>query len=204
VAPLPDFFYPEISLSTLPLLLLFVLLGVAVFTDVRARRIPNAVVFPGMLAAFALHALLPAGAGLYTTPVGGLGLVSALGGCALGLGLLLPMYALKLMGAGDVKLLAMVGAFVGAGQILTVGLLTLVAGGVLALGFAAWQRNLRRLVANAYYMALHTTYSALAGTVAAPTVPPEAASGRLPYAIAIASATVCCVLWLHVHGDMPL
>ena len=191
-------------MSTLPLLLLFVLLGVAVFTDVRARRIPNAIVFPGMLAAFALHALLPAGAGLYTTPVGGLGILSALGGCALGLALLLPMYALKLMGAGDVKLLAMVGAFVGAGQILTVGLLTLVAGGLLALGFAAWQRNLRRLVANAYYMALHTTYSALAGTVAAPTVPPEAASGRLPYAIAIASATVCCVLWLHVHGEMPL
>lgn len=191
-------------MSTLPLLLLLVLLGVAVVTDARARRIPNAVVFPGMLAAFALHALLPAGAGLFTAPVGGLGILSALGGWALGLGLLLPMYALRLMGAGDVKLLAMVGAFVGAGQILTVGLLTLVAGGVLALGFAAWQRNLRRLVANAYYMALHTTYSALAGTVAAPTVPPESASGRLPYAIAIASATAVCVLWLRVHGELPL
>ncbi len=191
-------------MSTLPLLLLFALLGAAVLTDVRVRRIPNAVVFPGMLAAFALHALLPAGAGLFTTPVGGLGILSAFGGCALGLALLLPMYALRLMGAGDVKLLAMVGAFVGAGQILTVGLVTLVAGGVLALVFAAWQRNLRRLVANAYHMALHTTYSALAGTVAAPTVPPEAASGRLPYAIAIATATAGCVLWLRVHGELPL
>jgi prepilin peptidase CpaA len=191
-------------LSTLPLLLLFALLAAAVVTDVRARRIPNAVVFPGMLAAFALHALLPAGAGLFAMQFGGLGILSSLGGFALGLALLLPMYALRLMGAGDVKLLAMVGAFVGAGQILTVGLVTLVAGGVLALVFAAWQRNLRRLVANAYHMALHTTFSALAGSIAAPTIAPEAASGRLPYAIAIATATAGCVLWLRVHGELPL
>jgi prepilin peptidase CpaA len=191
-------------LSTLPLLLLFALLGAAVWVDVRVRRIPNAVVFPGMLAAFALHALLPAGAGLFATPPGGLGIGSSLGGFALGLGLLLPMYALRLMGAGDVKLLAMVGAFVGAGQILTVGLVTLVAGGVLALAFAAWQRNLRRLVANAYHMALHTTFSALAGSIATPTIAPEAASGRLPYAIAIATASVGCVLWLRTYGELPL
>ena len=185
-------------------MMLCLLLGAAVWHDVKARRIPNAVVFPGMLAAFVLHTALPAGPGLFGTPMGGLGLLSSLGGFGLGLAILLPMYALRLMGAGDVKLLAMVGAFVGAGQILTVGLVTLVAGGVLALVFAAWQRNLRRLVANAYHMALHTTYSALAGVVAAPTVPPEAASGRLPYAIAIAVATVGCVLWLRVHGALPL
>lgn len=188
----------------LPLLLLFALLGAAVWHDVRARRIPNAVVFPGMLAAFALHALLPAGQGLFGPQVGSLGLLQSLGGFGLGLALLLPMYALRLMGAGDVKLLAMVGAFVGAGQILTVGLVTLVAGGVLALVFAAWQRSLRRLVGNAYHMAMHTAFSALAGQIAAPVTPPEAASGRLPYAIAIATATTGCVLWLRMHGELPL
>jgi len=191
-------------LTILPLMMLCLLLGAAVWHDVKARRIPNAIVFPGMLAAFMLHAALPAGPGLFGTPTGGLGLLSSLGGFGLGLAILLPMYALRLMGAGDVKLLAMVGAFVGAGQIITVGLVTLVAGGVLALAFAAWQGNLRRLVANACHMALHTTFSALGGAVAAPTVPPEAASGRLPYAIAIAVATVGCVLWLRVHGELPL
>lgn len=191
-------------MTLLPLLLLFALLGAATWHDVRERRIPNAVVFPGMLAAFALHALLPAGQGLFGPQVGGLGLLQSLGGFGLGLALLLPMYALRLMGAGDVKLLAMVGAFVGAGAILTVGMFTLVAGGVLALVFAAWQRSLRRLVGNAYHMAMHTAFSALAGTIAAPTTPPEAASGRLPYAIAIATATVGSVLWLRVHGELPL
>ena len=191
-------------MTTLPLLLLFALLGAAVWHDVRARRIPNAIVFPGMLAAFALHALLPAGQGLFAPQMGGLGLLQSLGGWGLGLALLLPMYALRLMGAGDVKLLAMVGAFVGAGQILTVGLVTLVAGGLLALAFAAWQGSLRRLVGNAYHMAMHSAFSALAGSIVAPVTPPEAASGRLPYAVAIAVATVGCVLWIRVHGELPL
>ena len=191
-------------MSLLPLLLLFALLGAAVWHDVRARRIPNAVVFPGMLAALVLHAMLPGGQGLFGATIGGLGVLQSLGGLGLGLALLLPMYALRLMGAGDVKLLAMVGAFVGSGQILTIGLVTLVAGGVLALAFAAWQRSLRRLVGNAYHMAMHTTFSALAGTIAAPAAPAQPASGRLPYAVAIAAATVGCVLWLRVTGELPL
>ncbi|MDY0961144.1 A24 family peptidase [Massilia sp. CFBP9026] len=191
-------------MTSLPLFLLFALLGAAVWHDVRARRIPNAIVFPGALAAFALHALLPAGDGLIGGQVGGLGLLQSLGGWGLGLALLLPMYALRMMGAGDVKLLAMVGAFVGVDQILAVALVTLVAGGVLALVFAAWQRSLRRLVGNAWQMAMHTTASALTGSLVAPVTPPQAASGRLPYAVAIAVATVGCMLWIGVHGKLPL
>ena len=188
--------------SLLPMMLLFALLGAAVWHDVRARRIPNAVVFPGALAGLALHALLPAGAGLFGTPAGGLGLFSALGGLGLGLAVLLPMYALRLMGAGDVKLLAMVGAFVGAGQILAVSLVTLAAGGILALAFAAAQGKLRSLLGNAWQMMVFTGMSGLTGRplVAAP----SAASGRLPYAVAIAAASVACVLWLRAFGKLPL
>lgn len=189
-------------MALLPLILLLALLAAAVWHDVRARRIPNALVFPGMLGALALHTLLPAGAGLFGTPIGGLGIGFASGGLALGLAFLLPMYALRLMGAGDVKLLAMVGAFVGAGQILTIALFTLVAGGVLALAFAAWQRKLRQLIGNACHMALHTSVSALSGSIAVPA--PASASGRLPYAVAIAAASVPCVLWLHAFGELPL
>lgn len=191
-------------MSLLPLILLFALLGAAVWHDVRARRIPNAIVFPGMLTALVLHVLVPAGPGLFGATVGGLGLWSALGGLGLGLALLLPMYALRLMGAGDVKLLAMVGAFVGAGQILAVGLATLVLGGVLALLFAACKRSLGRLVGNTYQMALYTTLTALGGRIAAPVAPHQPASGRLPYAVAIAAGTAACVLWLRAYGELPL
>ena len=189
-------------MSLLPLLLLLALLGAAVWHDVRARRIPNALVFPGALAGLALHALLPGGAGLFGTPMGSLGILSALGGLALGLAFLLPMYALRLMGAGDVKLLAMVGAFVGAGQILTIALFTLAAGGVLALVFAAAQGKLRHSTRNAMQMMIATSIAAAGGEIAV--AQPAAASGRLPYAIAIAAATIPCVLWLHLSGHLPL
>jgi prepilin peptidase CpaA len=177
-------------MALLPLTLLFALLGAAVWTDVRTRRIPNAIVMPGAVAALLLHAACGTGVG------------QGLGGLALGLAFLLPMYALRLMGAGDVKLLAMVGAFVGAGQILTVGLVTLAAGGVLALAFAAAQGKLRALTRNAYQMMIVTGMAAAGGKVAI--ARPDAASGRLPYAVAIAAATVPCALWLHMHGDLPL
>jgi prepilin peptidase CpaA len=198
--------------STLPSLLLLALLAGAVWHDVRTRRIPNALVAGGMVAALALHAWLPAGAGLFAPAPGSLGMPSALGGLALGLAVLMPLYALRLMGAGDVKLLAMVGAFVGAGQILALALVTLVTGGVLALAVAAWQRKLRRLVGNAGQMVLHGGLSALAGGMRLPgaahaqalVAAPVAASGRLPYALAIASATVLCVLWLRLAGELPL
>lgn len=187
-------------MSSLPLFLLFALLAAAVMHDVRARRIPNAIVFPGALAALALHALLPAGQGLFGVPMGGLGILSSLGGLALGLAILMPMYLLRLMGAGDVKLLAMVGAFVGAGDILAVSVATLLAGGVLALAWALWQRSLRQLLGNALQMVLHSGLSGLAGGVA----PPAAASGRLPYAVAIAAASTGCVVWLRTFGELPL
>jgi prepilin peptidase CpaA len=175
---------------------LVALLALAVWHDVRTRRIPNAIVFPGALAALALHALLPAGAH-------GVGLVSALGGLGIGLAVLMPLYALRLMGAGDVKLLAMVGAFVGAGQILAVALATLLAGGVLALVVAAWQRNLGAVVANARQMVVHGGMSALAG-MGVQVAPPVAAHGRLPYAVAIATGTCACLLWLRFGGELPL
>jgi prepilin peptidase CpaA len=179
------------------MLSLCVLLAAAVWHDVRARRIPNALVFPGMLAALALHAALPAAQG-------GLGIVSACGGLVLGLAILLPMYALRMMGAGDVKLLAMVGAFVGAGQIAAVALATLIAGGVLALAVAAAQGSLRRLLGNTRQMMIHTGLSALAGFMAPPVVPAAPASGRLPYAVAIAAGTAACIAWQRIHGAWPL
>jgi prepilin peptidase CpaA len=64
---------------------------------------------------------------------------SALGeaalGTAVGLAVLLPLHLLRATGAGDVKLLAALGAVLGPHWILLAGLYTLIAGGVLALGY---------------------------------------------------------------------
>jgi len=172
----------------LPLLLLLGLLAAAVWHDVKARRIPNTLVLPGALAGLALQGLLPAGAGLYSQPFGALGLLLGLAGMALGLAMLLPMYMLGTMGAGDVKLLAMAGAFLGPQQVLGAGLLSLLAGGVLGLAVAARRGDLARVWNNLRTMLLSTVLRRIGGggvSVDAPATP----TGQLPYAIAIAAGT---------------
>ena len=57
-------------------------------------------------------------------------------GCLLGALLFFPMFALRGMGAGDVKLLAAVGAWLGPGQVAMAALATSIAGGVIALAVA--------------------------------------------------------------------
>jgi prepilin peptidase CpaA len=122
-----------------------ILSGVACVTDIRRRRIPNLLVLTGLL----LGALLNfRAAGLE-------GLGASLAGAALGLALLLPFYALGGMGAGDVKLLAALGALLGPGDLLRAALAAAVAGGILALALAIRHgrlaetfRNLGRLLAH--------------------------------------------------------
>ena len=77
------------------------LLFFVVESDLRERRIPNWITLPALLAALAWHGLA------------GEGLLFALGGALLGLGLLLPPYALGLLGAGDVKAVMALGALWG-------------------------------------------------------------------------------------------
>jgi len=185
--------------SLMPALLLAVLLAAAVACDIRSRRIPNRLVSLGMAAGLTLHATVTPGAGLFNTPFGGLGLLLALGGLALGLLLLLPMYALGALGAGDVKLMAMIGAFLGPQEMLGVTLFCLVAGGALALLFALVDGSLRKVLGNVRTMLLGSLLRGLSGGTAQ-LEQPVAATGKLPYAIAIAAGTVAYLLLTRVAG----
>jgi prepilin peptidase CpaA len=66
------------------------------------------------------------------------GLLWSLEGAGLGLALLLPLYAIGGMGAGDVKLFAGVGAWVGPAATLGAFTFSAVVGGVMALAMVAW------------------------------------------------------------------
>ena len=96
-------------------------LGAAVFTDVRTRRIPNWLTGAIAGAAFGL-----AFGGGPVTPM------RALLGLVVGLALMLPGHVIGATGAGDVKLMAAVGAVVGPDVIFRAFLYSAVAGGVLA------------------------------------------------------------------------
>lgn len=170
----------------LPFIVLSLLLAGAVWQDVRSRRIPNQLVLVGLVLAFALQLVLPAGDGLFVAPFGSIGLLWSLAGFGTGLALLLPMYALRALGAGDVKLMAMVGAFVGAWPVAGITLLTLLAGGVLALVVSMYLGTLKRMLGNSMHLVTHSVFGALNGQSAAIEAP-AAPSGKLPYAIAIAA-----------------
>ena len=66
----------------------------------------------------------------------------SLGGAAVGLALLLPLYAIGGMGAGDVKLLAGVGAWVGPVLTLWSFVTSAVVGGVMAVAMVAWSGDM--------------------------------------------------------------
>jgi prepilin peptidase CpaA len=183
----------------LPGCALAILLSIAVWYDVRTRKIPNRLVFFGTLIGVALNIFLPAGTGIFSDPPGALGFLPSLIGVAVGLATLIPMYALGAMGAGDVKLMAMVGAFLGPEQILGVALLSLLAGGVLALAVALWTRTLARVLHNTCSLLLDAIVRAVAGTgvrIDKPATP----TSKLAYAIAIMSGTGLDIILTRTNG----
>jgi len=97
-------------------------LSIAVFTDWREHKIYNKLLVPAFFIALLLH-MFQAGIS---------GLTSSLVGAALGFVLLLLPYLVGGMGAGDVKLLTVIGAFGGAYFVFTSFLYGAVIGGLIS------------------------------------------------------------------------
>ncbi|WP_119157500.1 A24 family peptidase [Caldimonas tepidiphila] len=165
------------------------LLAWITLSDLRSRRIPNLGVTIGIVVAMALHTLPPQGDGLFSFWWGGLGPIQSMLGLALGLALFMPLYLLGVMGAGDVKLLGMVGAWLGPKLLIGATLLSLLAGGVLAVGMMVCTRSSRQVLINVRLMLTTTMVGIMSGKL----MPPEPAlttGRRLPYALAIGVGTL--------------
>jgi prepilin peptidase CpaA len=160
-----------------------ILLTLACLMDLRTRRIPNVLTFSAA-----------AGAVLFHLSTGGwLAAGWSLAGLALGGLLFFPMFALRGMGAGDVKLLAALGAWLGPGQVATIALATSLVGGAIAIVVALVHGYLRQALTNIYLILMHWR---VAGVKPVPEVTLERTSGpRLAYAVPIAIGTVV-TLWL--------
>jgi len=159
--------------------LLLALLVAAAVIDVRTYRIPNLLTGPGMLAGL-VASTLAAGSPMTGFLNGAAGLFAALL-------LLLPLHALRAIGAGDVKLAAACGAFLGWPDILPALFFIVVAGGVMALGWSLVQRTTGRAASNVAQIAQSVFLAALLRT-GMPNVPVQSA-GRLPYAVCILVGT---------------
>jgi prepilin peptidase CpaA len=101
---------------------------IAAITDLLHSRVPNWLTLPVTVLALCLH----------FADAGTQGLLFSLGGWVAGFALLIGFYALGGTGAGDVKLLAAVGALSGTSRVFSIFLYTALFGGVYALGIVVY------------------------------------------------------------------
>jgi prepilin peptidase CpaA len=155
----------------------------AAASDLRFRRVPNALT----LGAAALGILV---SGL----AGGLhGVSQSLLGWVVGLALFLPLFVVGGLGAGDVKLLAAFGAWLGPTGALWAAFWAALVGGVLALAVAAAHGYLSQAFRN--LAALARTWRVLGPTPIPGLTLQDARGPRLAYAVPV-SAGALLALWL--------
>jgi prepilin peptidase CpaA len=165
--------------------LLAVVLGTAVVTDLRWSRIPNWLTVPVMAIAVGTH-----------TGMNGIGgLLFSLTGLGAGLCLFLLFYLTGSLGAGDVKLMAAVGALVGPYGAVSSELLAMIIGGAYALTAMCYQWGLfttgRKLAAVAHGAVLIGSHLSVRDL---------ALPFRLRYALAIVGGTLLFLAGVHPFG----
>jgi prepilin peptidase CpaA len=173
-------------------LLLLLLLALAMFVDTRQHRIPNAISLGGIVL----------GIGMQTGYFGWPGLLDGLAGMSIGLFLFLPFHLGGGMGAGDVKLMAAIGTFLGPFDIIVAALLSLLTGAIIAVSVLVLRGGIRDMVRRFWHSLL-----CLLTTGKWVYIPPEnneTAASRFPYAVAIAIGTVGTLWWLSTLSDLVL
>ena len=156
----------------IPLMLLTGLLVMASFFDVAYRIIPN----------WICAAILLLGVVVNTLLFGADGVMSALAGLFMGLGIFLPFYAMRVMGAGDVKLMAAVGTYLGPVATINAVAWTVLIGGVLGLILVA-----RRILPMMIPVLIRYTN------------PDQTQLKFAPYGVAITAGTLICQFQPIVH-----
>lgn len=172
-------------MDSMPVVILTMVLLMAVVMDLRSSRIPNWLTFSAMGFALAGHAWLNNMDGV----------LFSLAGLGTGLGVFFLFYLAGGIGAGDVKLMAAVGAFVGVYGVLSCAWLAMMIGGAYAVGAMCYQWGLaaagQRLV-YAAYGAVVVGGSAWSRELALPF--------KLKYGLAIAAGTLLFQFGFHPFG----
>jgi prepilin peptidase CpaA len=168
-------------------LLLMLMVVLAAANDLLTRRIPNLLLLAGAFGALALHLCSPSPSAA---------LLGAFAGAATGLLVFLPLYCLRGMAAGDVKLMATAGLFSAPMEVLHLALLSVCAGGLMALVLVIARGRLRAAAANVLSL-LRPLWMRMAGMPLAPEPMPGPSVGSIPYGLAIASGTLLLLAQRH-------
>jgi prepilin peptidase CpaA len=139
------------------------LLLCAVLSDLRTRTIPNELILIGVFY------------GLTTTSFAwsGLSFIQMTLGFLVGLALFFYPYSKSWIGAGDLKLMAMIGMYLGPYATLMAGLYATAVGGFLAIGYVIQRNKLKKTITNIF--------------------DPKEQQESMPYALAIAIGTLISI-----------
>ena len=160
-------------------IILVLVVGIAAIFDVRFRRIPNWLVLTGVLLGLGLNSFLWAWAGLRLSLLG-LGLAFVI---------YFPLYLVRGMGAGDVKLMAALGSIVGPANWFGIFIVTGLLGGILAVGLLLSRGKLRTALTNVSF-ALHSLASLKAPYAREELDISSPKSMKLPHGVVIACGTL--------------
>lgn len=166
--------------------LLLLLLTTAAVIDYRTYRIPNWLTFFGATIGLAINTILPTM--LHQ------GFWWAATGLLIGFFLALPLYLLRVMGAGDVKLIAMVGAFLGGSGIFYAVLCIFITGGVAAIVFGLSKKLFTPMLVNIKAVLQQAVLSGIGGMTPALEIKTSQSVGKLPYGVSIALGTLFYVI----------
>ena len=158
------------------------MLLICLLTDLSRRKIYNLIIFPVLVLGF-----------VYNFATGGWpGLWQSLLGMSAGLGILIVPFVLGGIGAGDVKLMAVIGAVKGPLFIFYTAIGMGLAGGVIALAILIYQRQLISLSARflrGVYLLLCTRFKVSAFELNHEKI-------MFPYGLAIVAGAVSAFWWM--------
>jgi Flp pilus assembly protein protease CpaA len=155
------------------------ILAIAVYTDLRARSIYNKFILASLLLALVNSFVF----------FGWPGIQSGLLGMGLAFVLTFPLFMAKILGGGDVKLLAVLGLFTSYSTVLNVVVLSFIWASLIGVIYAVVSGSAKKMVTN--------TVGILKG------LPREAIDAhKLPYAVAILMAWLSHLVILQTGGHL--
>ncbi|WP_053218318.1 A24 family peptidase [Virgibacillus senegalensis] len=161
---------------------LLLILLICVITDMKSRKIYNKVIYPSLILAFSFH----------VAAAGWAGFSHAFLGFLIGFALLLIPYFLGGMGAGDVKLLALIGALKGGEFVFQSFFYIAIVGAVMAIIILLVRRGVLKSVL--YYAASLMNGIRLPGGISRGSL-----TATYPYGVAIAAGVVLCLFQTGWH-----
>jgi len=162
--------------------ILMLILILAAISDVHSHIIPNWLVLSGLLFGVIYNTAFPLSP--HNT------ILWPLAGMGLGLLLFLPLYLLRAMGAGDVKLTAMIGTFLGPGDTFYAMLASMIVGGVLAVGYVMAKGTATKMLRNLGALFQLGFLSVIGGSKPELNIAAASSAGKMPYGVSIAIGTI--------------